>query len=43
MSAAQYSGGHSPHPFTDGEPLQGQALRELENKIANVEDRSQPD
>jgi len=30
------------HPFTNGELLQSQVLRKLENKITKVEDRSQP-
>ena len=32
-----------PHPFADGKPLQGEVLWELENKITDIEDRSQPD
>ena len=43
MTSAEYRVVRNlPHPFTNGEPLQSQVLRELENKITNIEDRSQP-
>jgi hypothetical protein len=32
-----------PHPLPDRKPLQGQVLRKLEDEIAEIEDRSQPE
>ena len=29
-----------PHPFSDGKPLQCQILRELEDEISEIKDRS---
>ena len=43
MTSAEYRVvSNLPHPFTDGEPLQSQALWKLEDKVTNIEDRSQP-
>jgi hypothetical protein len=32
-----------PHPFSDWKPLQRQVLGKFEDKITEIEDRSQPD
>ena len=33
---------NQPHPFSNGKPLQGQILRNLEGEISKIKDRSQP-
>ena len=32
----------APHPFPDGEALQGEVLRVLEHEVREVEDRAEP-